>query len=484
MKPETSTLPTSNDFGDWLNPMLVKELRQGLKTNVFVGVFVLVQAAMILLVGFRLLSMGTADASDAGEWLDGVLWFALGAALLLIMPLRGLHTISEETKQNTLDLVQLTHLGAMRIVTGKWIAIVGQVLLLTMAVLPYAVLRYFFGGVDVVSNLTSLMGMLLASTVISAACVMLSTVPAVTRSLLIGLLFFMFFSSGFGFLIRTSIGGTGFGAAPFSVIAALFSAGVAIAFLLALAASRIAAAAENFAFVLRSIALGTALISLIAVWAGSRSSFWVITPWLMGGWSIFEAMTERTNELPSLYAPWVRRGRLGRIPGKIFYPGWATGLIYTGIMVAALIAITYATLATSDRKELLMMAPFCYLAAVFPVPLLLLRGIKNRGWIYALVQLAGLILFAFGRMIASFVGDDDIRVAVVESLTPISTVLSMTTGWLGDMSDAHWKVTPIIGLGIAAASLIWLLVCSVKEFRLIRQMEARAVQPASDTAAS
>ena len=57
----TATLPAEGnasyadshgrDFSDWVSPILVKELRQGLKSRVFVATFIIVQVVMILLVG-------------------------------------------------------------------------------------------------------------------------------------------------------------------------------------------------------------------------------------------------------------------------------------------------------------------------------------------------------------------------------------------------------------------------------------------------
>jgi len=482
LKPDAPPLPlaTLSDFGDWLNPMLVKELRQGLKTNLFVGVFVLVQLAMVVLIGFRLLSAGTEDASETGEGLDAVLWVALGAAMLLVMPMRGLHSISEETKQNTLDLVQLTHLGALRIVLGKWIALVGQILLLAAAVLPYAVLRYFFGGVDVVSNLGGMLSLLLSSMVMSAGCIMLSTAPVITRSLLIGFLFFGISSSGFGLMVGGVIGFPGSTGMTSSLLGPLVAAVAATSFLLGLAASRIASAAENFAVVLRGIALITAASALIAVGIlGIRSDLWIVAAWVIGAWSIFEALTERTNELPSLYAPWVRHGRLGRLLGRIFYPGWATGLVYTAVLLAVLVALAALMTAPTDQDHVWIVSLLCYLAVIFPLPVVILLRqtgrIKQLGGLYLLLQGFCFLLFALARMLSSFRGSDDALVSVIDALTPTTALLSTVTGWVARSSDVHWATVPLISLSGGGIVFLWLIHRSRREFKLIRQLEARVL---------
>src|SRR6188474_3353491 len=133
-----------NDFADWLSPILVKELRQGLKSRAFVVTFIIVQVVMILLVGMQLLTLAGGGGRGAMDAFDGFFWAFVWLPLLVMMPARGLTAVSEEVKANTLDLVQLTRLSAFRIVFGKWVALVSQTFLLVAAILPYAVLRYFF----------------------------------------------------------------------------------------------------------------------------------------------------------------------------------------------------------------------------------------------------------------------------------------------------------------------------------------------------
>ena len=82
--------------------------------------------------------------------------------------------MSEETRANTFDLVQLTRLTAFRITLGKWLALVAQTALLVAALLPYAVLRHYFGGVDVITDLVIIAHLMMASFVLTAGAVALS----------------------------------------------------------------------------------------------------------------------------------------------------------------------------------------------------------------------------------------------------------------------------------------------------------------------
>jgi len=138
------------DFSDVIGPMVVKELRQGLRTRAFTWAFLFVQ-------GFLLLFMmsGFSESSD-GRDTAGSFWGLLQFALLIVMPFRGLNALNSEVRLNTMELITLTRMSAWRITYGKWLALVSQSLLLAVAVLPYIVLRYFFGGMNVLAELVTL----------------------------------------------------------------------------------------------------------------------------------------------------------------------------------------------------------------------------------------------------------------------------------------------------------------------------------------
>src|SRR5438309_1669501 len=112
----------TNDFADWLSPMLVKELRQGVRNRLFVTTFILLQGAMLLTMAMTLLDAGDGSRSDSTMFF----WGILGVGILVILPLGGLNAIGGELKANTLELIFLTRLTALRIVAGKWLAILAQ----------------------------------------------------------------------------------------------------------------------------------------------------------------------------------------------------------------------------------------------------------------------------------------------------------------------------------------------------------------------
>ncbi len=161
---------------DWLSPILVKELRQGMRARVFVISFLLLQLFLGTLV---LANVAAQYDRDTLEEQNHFFWVILGFALLVLTPLRSLVAISHEVKNRTMETVLLTRLTAWRVVFGKWSALFAQSLLLVSAVLPYVVLRYFIGGDDIVSDLEWILVLLWFSGVLIAAGIAISALTNV-----------------------------------------------------------------------------------------------------------------------------------------------------------------------------------------------------------------------------------------------------------------------------------------------------------------
>ena len=159
------------DFSDRLAPMLVKELRQGMRAKTFIAVFLSLQ----VFLGVMLFSAGAAASSDqVGSLISGIIFTFFAVAVLIVQPLRGISALSSEVKGNTIDMMVLTRLSAWRIVFGKWVAIVGQSALLFSTIIPYLILRYFFGGMNLFGEMVFLFLMFFTSMALTAITVGLS----------------------------------------------------------------------------------------------------------------------------------------------------------------------------------------------------------------------------------------------------------------------------------------------------------------------
>jgi hypothetical protein len=417
----SSTLPTQagagrpwpgDDFADWLPPMLVRELRQGIQSGAFFWTFLVLQAALVLHAAFTALGSSGEFDGNLARTSGGFFWAILVITLGLVIPLRGLNAVAHERVGNNLDLVRLTRLSATRIVVGKWAAIVAQVLLVTAAILPYLVLRYFMGGVNVVGELSRLGWLVVAAAIVAALAVYASTRPQRERVGLLALVVFGGWGSLMGLLTRGGfVGGTpgwfGLG------VAALYST-----LFLDAAAASIAPASENRAFWKRLMGLGCAVAVAAVGLLGTRTSF-LLPAALLGLPVLFlvvGALCERPVRFRRLHAAFARGGVAGRLAAAVLTPGWATGLVFAGL-AGGLTAIGFlAQAAPGGSPTRMFVSPpsqsfvaacvsLVAAAVVFPLPLLLfVPRLKERTTLYVAVQAVCLTIFGVDAFLRGMPG--------------------------------------------------------------------------------
>jgi hypothetical protein len=483
----TATLPTSlsgNDFSDWLSPILVKELRQGLKSRAFVATFIVVQVVMILLVGMELLTFAGGGGRGALDTFDGFFWAFVWLPLLVMMPARGLTTVSEEMKANTLDLVQLTRLTAFRIVLGKWIALVSQTLLLVAAILPYAVLRYFFGEVDVVDDVRNIAVLLMVSVCLTAGAIALSSVNLAVRIIVLVVLLPMLVTGIIPMMFMRAMGGSSsFGSMfDFTWMGPVFMT-VYTYLMLEIAAARIAPLSENHAAPKRllALALGAGGILVAALFDEDKAMVWVSASSLACGWVILEALCERTVPVPSLYHSFARRGALGRLMGRVLYPGWASGLLFFGLlmlMLAAVFAIAMSTHASAPAEEFsakaTLMFPIACTAVVAPVAVLLFfPRVRQPMWLYVLVQAICALLFLIASIIQGSTHSMELGDAF-RWLAPFPTSALFALFNEPDNEELR-SFFSMVSLPICAAIVGYLAIRALREFREIGELERESL---------
>lgn len=341
-----------NDFSDRLSPMLVKELRQGLRTNTFIILFLVLQGFLALII----LTSAAAD-TGAGSFISGVIFSFFSLAVLVVQPLRGMSAISSELKGDTIDLMALTKLSAWRIVFGKWSSIVGQTALIFCAIIPYLILRYFFGGMQLFAELFLLFTIFTFSGVFTAITVGLSACSlALVRLLpLLGalLLIFPIFIVSFE---NSALSETLELFAPTSRDHWLTLLGIyAIAsyvgyFFLELATTSIAPASQNRATRKR-------LISLVAV----TSTFLLLSPieiepaWVISGLLLtlitLDLFTESADYPSIVLKPFLRFGWFSRLGARLLAPGWASGYLFFLLLCGALALISLVRPSPSPLDE-------------------------------------------------------------------------------------------------------------------------------------
>lgn len=142
---------------EWLNPILVKEARQSLKSRQFLITFTFLLFCGLLWtwLGIVLLQPGVAYTEGGVFMLQGY-FLILALPVLVIVPFSAFRSLAAEREDGTYQLISMTMLPARQIVTGKLGSALLQLLIYYSALAPCIVFTYMLRGVDIPTILTVL----------------------------------------------------------------------------------------------------------------------------------------------------------------------------------------------------------------------------------------------------------------------------------------------------------------------------------------
>lgn len=409
------------DFPDRLSPMVVKELRQGLRTRMF---------GSVLLVLHVLLVLSTLVSSVARN-VDETRWLIDGLSVLvlcMVMPLRGFSALAEEIRANTLETLVLTRLSSARIVFGKWASLALQSLLVALSMMPYVVARYVYGGADLPGELTTLGMKWLIGIVVAAGVVCLSTQKQFwLRAVVVAMVSFAPLMASISITImgRSSGGGAGSYYYLFSTpltkalaggwlaLAVIAASAWLIFFFLSLAATRIAPAASHLAVVKRLVHALALLLFVLAAWVvNDPTGGLLIAAGVVASLATMDALIETRNEVPSLLIPFYRRGSAGRVLAWFLTPGWPNGMVYSVAITGGLMLAAVGTGHTDMARAIWLMVAGTWMCAT------LVHLVCASRWRDLLAPYIGMNIFL--SVVQSFF--------LVISMTLIST---SGVGWIG-----------------------------------------------------
>ncbi|MDA1016725.1 MAG: hypothetical protein O3A00_19990 [Planctomycetota bacterium] len=157
-------LPRAVDWaertGDRLNPILVKETRQSLKSRQFVISFMLLLVAAWLVSSLGMLLAGNRVQYGSIAMVFFVGYFCvLDFAVLVIVPYSAFRSLLSETEQNTFDLLSITTLTPSQIVSGKLSSAITQVFIYFSAIAPFVAFTSLLQGFDL-PNVIFLLGVI------------------------------------------------------------------------------------------------------------------------------------------------------------------------------------------------------------------------------------------------------------------------------------------------------------------------------------
>ncbi|MBI3182375.1 MAG: ABC transporter permease [Myxococcales bacterium] len=133
---------------DRLNPIVVKEIRQGLRTKVFWVCFALMLFACLVLSLVAFAAARERAFDSGGREFFYAYFFCLGVVQFFVIPYSAYRSLAREREEETWVLLTLTGLGPRRILLGKLGSFLVQAMLYGSAAGPFLVFSYYLNGID------------------------------------------------------------------------------------------------------------------------------------------------------------------------------------------------------------------------------------------------------------------------------------------------------------------------------------------------
>ncbi len=184
-------------FVDRMNPILVKETRQALKSHQFIVTLQLVLLAILVwtLLGTSLLSPQIFYAPTGPQMLIGYMMILL-VPTGIIVPMATYRSMSNEVEHGTFEVLSISTLSANQIVTGKVAVAALQTLLYLSALAPCISVTYLLRGLSISTLLIVLGSSFLLSLVLSCFSVFAATLgKRFSRLIVITMLMQLLFTS-------------------------------------------------------------------------------------------------------------------------------------------------------------------------------------------------------------------------------------------------------------------------------------------------
>ncbi len=163
--------------GEYLNPILVKECRQALKSKQFLITFGLV---LICAWGWSILGIALQGPevyfSFSGPDIFYIYFLILAFPLLIIVPYGAFRSLAGEREDRTFELLAITTLKPRQVISGKLGSAMLQMIVYFSAVSPCLAFTYMLRGIDVLTIVFMLLYIFFTSLAFSLAALLVATV--------------------------------------------------------------------------------------------------------------------------------------------------------------------------------------------------------------------------------------------------------------------------------------------------------------------
>ncbi len=480
--------------GDRLNPILVKEARQALKSRQFMITF-----SLLLLCGWVWTILGLAMIGPQvsfgfhGSSMFLGYYVILSFALLVVVPFGAFRSLAVEQEERTYELLSITALGPRQIVSGKLGSAAVQMLIYLSAISPCLAFTYLLRGIDFPTILLVLFYLVLASLGFSAIALLLgSLTEQKALQVILSVLTIVGLLAVFGIAWVIVANFLAYSRPVFSevwfwatnaAILTFYGTGFALVFLATVA--RITFASDNRSTPLRIVMVlqHVAMVGWLCVPAMAEAirdwEFLIFCLCLFGvHWSILGGLM--TGESPELSLRVRRRlpqSFLGRALFTWFNPGPGTGYLFAlggmlgAVAMAALALVLWDVSGASVGRRAARNSPglvlafgwlcVCYMAIYLGVGLMVLRVLRRyfrvdvlfAVLLYAIMVLVGCGLPPLIQELSSQGRRDGYTLWQITNFIWTLEHVTESVALTSFARDAVWIVLPLVAFVVVVLNL-------------------------------
>jgi hypothetical protein len=330
--------------GDWLNPILVKETRQAIKSFQFTVTFVLLLVACwVVTIGGVAIIGPRIFYSAAGGTMLWCYYIILAFPLAVVVPYAAFRSLAAEREDNTYELLSITTLRPRQIISGKLGSSIVQMAVYFSAITPCLAFTYLLRGVDLPTIAVILVYTFFGSLGLSMIGILLATLSeqrfaqVFVSVALVAFLLFVFWGACMlgGAMVQYSYSFIGDESFWIATLALTTAYGTTFALAYFAAAGMITFTSEN-----RSTPLRAAMLVQQAAWIGWMGYAWIQSDFrnevllimvMMAGIYWYIMGTLLTAEKPQMSERMRRRlptTTFGRANLTWLNPGPATGYMF------------------------------------------------------------------------------------------------------------------------------------------------------------
>lgn len=497
--PELALDPDGPGFWGWvdraterltslLNPILVKEARQSLKSKQFlITFFCLLAASCAWTIMGIVFNAPDVYYIPSGDSMMIGYFLILSVSMFAFVPLVAFRSLAAELDEGTYEMLAITRLSAWRIVSGKMNSAVLQMLIYFSAIVPCLAFCYLLRGIGLLTIILVVAIVFVVAMVLTSLALVLSTLAkgrTLQTFLLVALVAFIvlveFVCCGmvFSIVLPEQWSGTWFGFFSSFSVAASF-----VVLFVAAAAARIAPVTENRSTRLRAIMFIQQMIWIVMITYAAWSTgdfewindgllylgiFWLLVGMFMCG---------ETTEL----SPRVRRGLPATYATRMLFTWWmpgpgtgfmfvvATGLAGIAVLTGAAIVGVQTGVATGSDADTpppvfaAMMAGYL-LGYLGVIRLLSMPFLKRFGPSFVVPLVAAIVTYFMGVIVPAIFD------VAIQGRVSINYSVVHASNWMWTWNEAFTSrglPEPVAAL-ILAVGLVILAINGISLFREFR----------------